>query len=245
LKESFIVSGSQDLTLKIWKLPESISSKQVKGQLPGMEGLHAACTEKAHDKIMFVSRGTQLVTSGSDGLLKLWTIKTNECVKTLDSHEDKVWGLHSNKLDNALVTGSADSSIVLWKDVTETELAEELAKKEDEILKKQELSNLLHEKRFLKALGLAITLDQPHTALIVIKAILQEPQGKDDLEKNLLRLRNDQKEAILRYCTIWNTNSRNCHEAQCVLNILLTHVPPDTLLQYSGIRGTVEALIPY
>ncbi|CAI9561822.1 unnamed protein product [Staurois parvus] len=263
LKESFIVSGSQDLTLKIWKLPESIASMKVKGQLSGMQSLHAACTEKAHDKdinsiavspndklivsgsqdktaklwsasdlsligvfrghkrgiwcvqfspadqivatssadgslklwglqefsclktfeghdasvlkVMFVSRGTQLVTSGSDGLLKLWTIKTNECVKTLDSHEDKVWGLHSNKLDNALVTGSADSSIILWKDVTETELAEELAKKEDEILKQQELSNLLHEKRFLKALGLAITLDQPHTALTVIKG---GPPGK-------------------------------------------------------------------
>ncbi|XP_068102815.1 transducin beta-like protein 3 [Hyperolius riggenbachi] len=332
-KESFLVSGSQDLTLKIWKLPESITNKKTKGQLAEMQSLHAACTEKAHDKdinsvtvspndklivsgsqdktaklwsaadlslmgvfrghkrgiwsvqfspvdqvvatssadgtlklwglqdfsclktfeghdasvlkVIFVSQGTQLLTSGSDGLLKLWTIKTNDCVKTLDCHEDKVWGLHSNKQDNALVTGSADASIILWKDVTETELAEEREKKEGEILKQQELSNLLHEKRFLNALGLAISLDQPHTVLRVIKAILQEPQGKEDLEKNLLRLRHDQRESILRYCTVWNTNSRNCHEAQCVLNILLTQVSPDTLLQYSGIRGNVEALIPY
>uniref|UniRef100_A0A2K6S5U8 Transducin beta like 3 n=1 Tax=Saimiri boliviensis boliviensis TaxID=39432 RepID=A0A2K6S5U8_SAIBB len=33
--------------------------------------------------------------SGSDGLVKLWTIKNNECVRTLDAHDDKVWGLHS------------------------------------------------------------------------------------------------------------------------------------------------------
>ncbi|XP_075035403.1 transducin beta-like protein 3 [Mixophyes fleayi] len=332
LKVSFVVSGSQDFTLKTWKLPESIS-KPAKGQTSGLESLYASCTEKGHDKdinsvavspndklivsgsqdktaklwssadlsligvfrghkrgvwcvqfspvdqivatssadgsiklwsltdfsclktfeghdasvlkVIFVSRGTQLLTSGSDGLLKLWTIKTNECIKTLDDHEDKVWGLHSDKLDSALVTGSADSSIVLWKDVTETEMAEAQAKQEDEILKQQELSNLLHEKRFLKALGLAIALDQPYTVLTVIKAILREPQGKDDLEKNILRLRLDQKESILRYCSVWNTNSRNCHEAQCVLHILLTHEPPDTLLQYTGIRGTVEALIPY
>ncbi|XP_063790993.1 transducin beta-like protein 3 [Pseudophryne corroboree] len=332
LKVSFLVSGSQDFTLKLWRLPESVS-KPAKGQASGLESLFAGCTEKGHDKdinsiavspndkliasgsqdktaklwsssdlsligifrghkrgvwcvqfspvdqvvatssadgsvklwslqdfsclktfeghdasvlkVIFVSRGTQLLTSGSDGLLKLWTIKTNECVKTLDVHEDKVWGLHSNQLDTALVTGSADSSIVLWKDVTETELAEAQAKQEDEILKQQELSNLLHEKRFLKALGLAIALDQPHTVLTVIKAILHEPQGKEDLEKNILRLRQDQKESILRYCSVWNTNSRNCHEAQCVLNILLTREPPDTLLQYAGIRGTVEALLPY
>lgn len=31
-----------------------------------------------------------LIFSGSEGLLKLWTIKTNECVKTFDQHLDKV-----------------------------------------------------------------------------------------------------------------------------------------------------------
>lgn len=35
--------------------------------------------------------------------------------------------------------------------------------------REQELSNLLHEKRYLKALGLAISLDRPHTVLTVIK----------------------------------------------------------------------------
>lgn len=53
--------------------------------------------------------------SGSDGLLKLWTIKTNECVKTLDGHEDKIWGLHSNKQDDMVVSASSDSCITLWK----------------------------------------------------------------------------------------------------------------------------------
>lgn len=55
------------------------------------------------------------VLSGSDGLVKLWTIKTNECVKTLDAHQDKVWGLHGNRRDNRMVTGSADSNITVWE----------------------------------------------------------------------------------------------------------------------------------
>lgn len=37
------------------------------------------------------------------------------------------------------------------------------------VWRQQELSNLLHEKKYLKALGLAISLDQPHTVLTVIK----------------------------------------------------------------------------
>lgn len=35
--------------------------------------------------------------------------------------------------------------------------------------RQQLLSNLLHEKNFVKALGIAISLDQPHTVLRVIK----------------------------------------------------------------------------
>lgn len=67
-------------------------------------------------KALFVTRGTQIVScgmrlsladfvlsnilidtmitsinvSGADGLVKLWTVKTNECVATYDHHEDKV-----------------------------------------------------------------------------------------------------------------------------------------------------------
>lgn len=47
--------------------------------------------------------------------MKLWTIKTNECVKTLDAHQDKVWGLHGNRGDDRMVTGSADSHITVWE----------------------------------------------------------------------------------------------------------------------------------
>lgn len=41
-------------------------------------------------RLDFLSSGMQMVTSASDGLVKLWNIKGEECVKTLDNHEDKV-----------------------------------------------------------------------------------------------------------------------------------------------------------
>ena len=39
-----------------------------------------------------------VLISGSEGLLKLWTIKTNECVKTLDMHLDKVLFIKTTKM---------------------------------------------------------------------------------------------------------------------------------------------------
>lgn len=43
--------------------------------------------------------------------------------------------------------------------------------------RQQELDNLLHEKRYLRALGLAISLDRPHTVLTVIQGQCS-PRGK-------------------------------------------------------------------
>ncbi|XP_034047308.1 transducin beta-like protein 3 [Thalassophryne amazonica] len=276
--DKLLATGSQDRTAKLWSLTGS-SSVDLLGVFRGhRRGVWSVCfspvdqvlatssadgttkiwslqdfsclkTFEGHDasvlKVIFVSRGTQLLTSGSDGLVKLWTIKTNECVKTLDAHQDKVWGLHGNRKDNMMVTASADSNIIVWVDVSEVELEEEKAKQEDQILKQQELSNLLHEKKYLKALGLAISLDQPHTVLTVIKVMHQGEEGQKLLEKTVLKLRMDQKESLLRYCVVWNTNARNCLEAQAVLQVLLTHLPPEELLQFQGVRTHLEGLIPY
>ena len=40
--------------------------------------------------LQFIPKYVVLIPSDSDGLIKLWTIKTSECVKTLDEHADKV-----------------------------------------------------------------------------------------------------------------------------------------------------------
>ena len=49
--------------------------------------------ESAVHRIEFLSRGMQIVSSGADGLIKLWSIKTAECNTTLDQHNDIVWSL--------------------------------------------------------------------------------------------------------------------------------------------------------
>ncbi|XP_048188772.1 transducin beta-like protein 3 [Perognathus longimembris pacificus] len=273
--DKLLATGSQDRTAKLWALPQCqllgvflghrrglwcvqfspmdqvLATASADGaiKLWSLQDFSCLKTFEGHDasvlKVAFVSRGTQLLSSGSDGLVKLWTIKNNECVRTLDAHEDKVWGLHCSRLDDHALTGGSDSQVILWKDVTEAEQAEEQAKREEQLVKQQELDNLLHEKRYLRALGLAISLDRPHTVLTVIQAIRRDPEACEKLEATVLRLRRDQKEALLRFCVTWNTNSRHCHEAQAVLGVLLRHEAPEELLAYEGVRAALEALLPY
>uniref|UniRef100_S4RJG5 Transducin beta like 3 n=1 Tax=Petromyzon marinus TaxID=7757 RepID=S4RJG5_PETMA len=266
--DRLVASGSQDHTVRLWAVAAKKKKEEEGGGLRGpvavlrghrrgvcsvrLWGLHDfAClkTFEGHDasvlKVVFVARGTQLLTSGSDGLVKLWTIKTNECVRTLDAHDGKVWGLHGSRDDERVLTGGSDACIVLWKDVTQEEQEEERKKEEEQLLKRQELSNLLHEKKYLKALRLAISLDQPHTTLTVIQAILDETGGREDLEATIAKLRQDQKESLLKFAVTWNTNSRSCHEAHAVLTTLFRHVSPGDLLRFANVQPAVEALLPY
>uniref|UniRef100_A0A8W4F732 Transducin beta-like protein 3 n=1 Tax=Sus scrofa TaxID=9823 RepID=A0A8W4F732_PIG len=271
--DKLLATGSQDRTAKLWALPQcqllGIFSGHRRGlwcvqfspmdqvlatasadgtvKLWALQDFSCLKTFEGHDAsvLRVVSGASRCRPSGSDGLVKLWTIKSNECVRTLDAHEDKVWGLHCSRLDDRALTAASDSRVILWKDVTEEEQAEEEARREEEVVRQQELDNLLHEKRYLRALGLAISLDRPHTVLTVIQAIRRDPESCEKLEATVLQLRRDQKEALLRFCVTWNTNSRHCHEAQAVLGMLLRHEAPEELLAYDGVRASLEALLPY
>ena len=61
----------------------------------------------------------QLLSTGSDGCLKLWTVKTNSCAATYDAHEDKAWALAIRPDGGAIASGGADSLLTIWDDVTE------------------------------------------------------------------------------------------------------------------------------
>lgn len=43
----------------------------------------------------FLNHGTQVASCGGDGLVKIWCLKTSECIATLDKHSSKVWALSS------------------------------------------------------------------------------------------------------------------------------------------------------
>ena len=86
-------------------------------------------------KVHFLNHGNQLISTGSDGLIKLWSIKSNECVGTFDEHDDKLWALCVSKDEMKFVSGGADGKLIVWKDVTEELYEEELEKREEVLLK--------------------------------------------------------------------------------------------------------------
>ena len=41
-------------------------------------------------RVDFLTRGMQLISCASDGLVKVWNVKDEDCTTTLDNHEEKV-----------------------------------------------------------------------------------------------------------------------------------------------------------
>lgn len=117
----FLFTGSQDRTVKRWKVPAS--GKKAR----------AVYTRKAHDKdinAIDVSPDDELFASASqDRTVKIWSVEEGEVLGTLRGHKRGVWtvkfapstitaavvgGIEGAKGGRMVVTGSGDKTVKLW-----------------------------------------------------------------------------------------------------------------------------------
>lgn len=228
--DQVVVTNAADCTIRLWNLADMSCLKTLEGH------------ESSVLRVEFMSQGMQLLSAGADGLLKMWNIKTSECVQTMDKHENRVWTLAMTQGAQSFYTGGSDSLLIKWKDVTEIKKMEIVQKRQDEILQEQELSNLLNQKKMLKALRLALNLDKPYMTLRIINTIIGTQEA--GLEDTILILSNDHKHALLSHAINWNTNSKNCKPAQVVFSVLLDEILVGNF-QVVGLNKIIEEMIPY
>ncbi|KAJ1272550.1 hypothetical protein BS78_06G210800 [Paspalum vaginatum] len=273
--DGLVCSGSEDRTACIWKLPNLVSSVVLKGHKRGIWSVEFSPVEQcvmtsSGDRTIkiwsvadgsclktfeghtssvlrasFLSRGTQVVSCGSDGLVKLWTIKTNECIGTYDKHDGKVWALAVGRKTEMLATGGTDSILNLWHDCTMEDKQEDFRKKEEEVLRGQELENAVSDSDYTKAIQLAFELRRPHRLLELFSQLARKADSDGPIEKALLGLPKDGLRVLMEYVREWNTKPKFCHVAQFVLFRVLRALPPTDILEVKGISELLEGLIPY
>jgi U3 small nucleolar RNA-associated protein 13 len=66
-----------------------------------------------------------------------------------------------------------------------------------------------------------------------------------DLASLLIQLNPIQLSTLLEYATRWNSNTRTSRIAQILLNCVLNSIPPEQILDISGVDSVVKAFIPY
>ncbi|KAF5282474.1 hypothetical protein FQR65_LT14282 [Abscondita terminalis] len=228
--DQVLLTSSTDSTVKLWSITELNCLKTIEG--------HEASVHRAE----FISNGLQILSAGADGLIKLFNVKTSECVSTYDQHDARVWALCVNRDESGFISGGADSLLIKWKDVTKEKRLEKIKEAEELALQEQQLNNYMYNDELLKALQLALKLNRPFQTLKIVQGIIRK--GGCGLIDTIHQLRNDQKEDLLKCATEWNTNSRNCHPAQLVLNILIKELQTGDFRPV-GLSGVIEGTLPY
>ncbi|XP_040164521.1 transducin beta-like protein 3 [Anopheles arabiensis] len=228
--DQILLTNAADCTIKLWSLEDMTCLKTLEGH------------DSSVLRVEFLTNGMQLLSAGADGLVKLWSIKTSDCVQTLDKHDNRVWALCVTRDESVFYSGGSDSQLIQWQDVTESKRQQELDQRKDTLLQEQELSNLLSERKLLKALRLSLNLDRPLSTLKIVNEVIRtKEQG---LEDTVRKLSNDHKERLLRHAIEWNTNSKNCRPAQLALNVLLQETLAGRF-QVSELNKHLEASLPY
>ena len=106
--EQFVISGSDDNTVKVWKLPKNknITDIILVRTIPGHTDVVAGVAIAPNGKIF---------ASGSwDGTIKIWNLGSGELLQTLEGHSEIVNAIAISPDGQFLASGSKDNMIKLW-----------------------------------------------------------------------------------------------------------------------------------
>lgn len=122
---SFLITGSQDQTIKRWDVPRSSKEKDGKKGSP-----RAVYTRKAHDKdinAISVNHTGQLFASASqDRTVKIWAVEDGSTIGVLRGHKRGVWAVAfspqganvrvggTTSSRGWVITGSGDKTLRVW-----------------------------------------------------------------------------------------------------------------------------------
>lgn len=183
-------------------------------------------------------------------MLKLWTIRTNECEATMDGHTDKVWALDLNSKGDALISGGGDSKLLVWEDTTKEVAAAKQAEEEEAILMDQKLANHLRHKEFTQALDIALKREKPQLTLKVLTAIIESAIEKGEssvkaVSREASSWSTDRLLQVLRYCREWNTRARNSQIAMTTVRAIVDSVSAHKLASIEGVPEILAFISPY
>lgn len=104
----FLITGSSDLTIKKWKIPNTLNSIVKTSEY----------TRRAHDKdinsIDVSPNDEYFATASYDKLGKVWQTDSGETIGVLKGHKRGLWDINFYKFDKLIVTGSGDKTIKVW-----------------------------------------------------------------------------------------------------------------------------------
>lgn len=108
----FLITGSEDLTIKKWTVPKP----HISGDVQIVKS--SDYTRRAHDKFIHaidVSPNNDfLATASHDKTSKIWDLQAGEALGVLEGHKRGVYDIKFCAYDRLIVTGSGDRTVRVW-----------------------------------------------------------------------------------------------------------------------------------
>ncbi|KAG8525473.1 uncharacterized protein KY384_009117 [Bacidia gigantensis] len=258
-----ILTGSGDKTLKIWSLHDYSCIRTFEGHTNSVLKVlwlppplrFPSNDDSASQRPQQHQQQSTIASAGSDGLVKIWSSTTGDCVATLDNHTDRIWALAFNSATRTLVSAGGDGVITLWKDTTKETAAERSKAEVERVEQDQELRNCEHDGRWREGIVLALQLNHPARLLGMFKKVVDttpsEPgsiSGVLAVDEVVGSLADEQLLSLLMRVRDWNTNARTAPVAQRVLNVVVRKYSAQRLAMLGRRKGgkeVVEALKVY
>jgi len=250
------VTGGGDKTVRIWSLNDFSCLKTFEGHTNTVLKVLWLPFEK--DKAKSGStKGPQVASAASDGLVKVWNGQSGECDATLDNHTDRVWALvvrpsfrepqTADELTLELASGSADSTITFWHDTTSKTAHESVKQASARIEQDQELQNYMQANNYREAIVLALQLNHPRRLLELFTKVMDSSDkdetslsGKIGVDQVLGSLGDEQLWKLLIRIRDWNTNARTARVAQHIMNCLFRSYPKDKFINLQKRRLLIK-----
>ena len=99
---TYIVSGSEDHTVKLWNLASGACLRTLVGHSDTVRSVAVTAT------------GATIVSGSNDRTAKLWDLTTGGCVRTLEGHSHYVISVALSTCGKHIVSSSYDDTIKVW-----------------------------------------------------------------------------------------------------------------------------------
>lgn len=118
--QPYIVSGSRDHTLRVWKLPKNTDPPYLPDNTNSIDrwekNPYFVHTLIGHtDSVRTISGYGDILVSGSyDSSIRVWRVSTGECLYHLRGHSLRIYSVLYEPERNICISGSMDKSIRVW-----------------------------------------------------------------------------------------------------------------------------------